>query len=69
MANYAGLILALWDRRKSGGIWNWLAYAQFRLKPVRNLWREWIGIREKAFLYISTASKLDPGTNITKFDN
>jgi hypothetical protein len=40
MVAHADLILALWDGRKSGDIWNMLAYAQFRQKMVKNLWRE-----------------------------
>ena len=45
MVNHSDLILALWDGRKSGDIWNWLALAQFRLKPVKNLWENWVRMR------------------------
>jgi len=49
MVNHADLILALWDRGKSGDTWNSLAIAQFRLKPVKNIWEEWVRKRVVSF--------------------
>jgi hypothetical protein len=49
MVNHVDLILALWNGRKSGDVWNCLAYAQFRLKPIKNHWDEWVRTRAEAF--------------------
>jgi len=59
MVNHADLILALWDGKKSGDIWNWLAYAQFRLKPVKNLWEDWVRMRAEAFFKLYPTQKTD----------
>jgi uncharacterized phage-like protein YoqJ len=49
MVDRADLVLALWDGRKLGEVWNYIAFAQFRQKPDKNLWGDWIRIRAVAF--------------------
>jgi len=49
MVDHADLVLALWDGRKLGDVWNCVSYAQFRHSPVRNLWGDWLNLRAQAY--------------------
>ena len=49
MVDHADLILALWDGRKLGDVWNCISSAQFRLRPVKNLWGDWLNLRAQSY--------------------
>jgi len=60
MVDRADLILALWDGRKLGDVWNCLAYAELRLKPVKNLWEDWVKKRALAFPELYPIREITP---------